>query len=169
MSNAGDRIDDAVIGPLWAKHFPRISHDLIAKTLVLALVYIIEDKAKAKAGAVDGNWLDCISGDSDATAFLRISSGRFTARPGSGGPLEITSRLRQYVLASTVVFDGSAGDGKRRRAMNDTIKPLVVLGFVLFALLALWKVSQAPDRSSSLFNDSRSSVTELGLRFNLQR
>jgi len=53
--------------------------------------------------------------------------------------------------------------------MNDTIKPLIAVGFVLFVVLALWSVSQVPDRSSSPFNDSISTVTEVGLRFNLQR
>ena len=53
--------------------------------------------------------------------------------------------------------------------MNDTIKPLIALGFVLFVLLALWSVNQTSDRSASLFDESRSSVSELGLRFNLQR
>ena len=74
--------------------------------------------------------------------------------------------MRNKFLAK-VVFDGSA-DGKRRRAMNYT-KPLVALGFVFYVLLALWSVNPTSDRFSSLFNDSTSSVTELGLRFNLQR
>ena len=54
MSLADDRIEDADIGPYWAKHFPRIGLDVRSKTLVLALVYIIEDKARA--ATVDGDW-----------------------------------------------------------------------------------------------------------------
>jgi len=56
MSLADDRIDDCDIGPLWGKHFSKIGEDAGSKTIVLALVYIIEDKAKA--GAVDGDWTD---------------------------------------------------------------------------------------------------------------
>jgi hypothetical protein len=44
-------------------------------------------------------------------------------------------------------------------------KPLVALGFVFYVLLALWSVNPTSDRFSSLFNDTTSSVTELGLRF----
>jgi hypothetical protein len=53
--------------------------------------------------------------------------------------------------------------------MNDTMKPLIALGFVFYVLLALWSVNQTSDRFSSHFNDNSFSVTELGLRFNLQR
>ncbi len=53
--------------------------------------------------------------------------------------------------------------------MDDTTKPLIALGFVFFVLLALWLVNPTFDRSSALFADSSSSVSELGLRFNLQR
>jgi len=49
------------------------------------------------------------------------------------------------------------------------MKPLVALGFVFYVLLALWLVNPTYQRSSSPFDDSSSSVTELGLRFNLQR
>lgn len=52
MSIADDRIDDCDIGPLWTKHFPKIGVYVGSKALVLALVYIIEDKAKA--ASVDG-------------------------------------------------------------------------------------------------------------------
>ena len=59
MSLANDRIDDADIGPLWAKHFPRIKDYPRSKVIVLALVYIIEDTAKRLA--TDGNWSDRVS------------------------------------------------------------------------------------------------------------
>jgi hypothetical protein len=59
MSIVDDRIDDADIGPLWAKHFHKIGVDVGSKALVLALVYIIEDKAKASA--TDGDWASRIS------------------------------------------------------------------------------------------------------------
>jgi hypothetical protein len=59
MSLADDRIDDADIGPLWTKHFPKIGVDVGSKTLVLALVYIIEDKARASAS--NGDWSDRVS------------------------------------------------------------------------------------------------------------
>jgi hypothetical protein len=56
MAIIDDIIGDADIGPLWAKHFRRIGVDVESKTLVLTLVYIIEDKAKARA--TDGDWSD---------------------------------------------------------------------------------------------------------------
>jgi hypothetical protein len=59
MAIVDEIIDDADIGPLWSKHFPRIAHDVGSKTLVLALVYIIEDKAKASASG--GDWSDHVS------------------------------------------------------------------------------------------------------------
>jgi len=59
MSTADDRIEDADIGPMWAKHFPRIADDVVSKALVLALVYLIEDKGKA--GAADDDWPDRVS------------------------------------------------------------------------------------------------------------
>src|SRR5262245_31763467 len=54
-----DRIDDADISRMWAKHFPKIGVDVGSKTVVLSLVYIIEDKARA--GTASGDWLDRIS------------------------------------------------------------------------------------------------------------
>jgi hypothetical protein len=58
MSIADDRIDDADIGPMWTKHFPRITNEVVSKTLVLTLVYLIEDKAKV---AADVDWSDHVS------------------------------------------------------------------------------------------------------------
>ena len=59
MSIADDRIADCDIGPLWAKHFAKIGERPGSKVIVLALVYMIEDKANA--GKVDGDWGDRIS------------------------------------------------------------------------------------------------------------
>jgi hypothetical protein len=59
MSIADDRIDDAHFGLLWTKHFPKIGVDIGSNTLVLALVYIIEDKAKAASTGSD--WSDRVS------------------------------------------------------------------------------------------------------------
>ena len=56
MSLADDRIDDEDIGPLWAEHFPKIGERVGSKVIVLWLVYIIENKAKA--GTTDGDWSD---------------------------------------------------------------------------------------------------------------
>jgi hypothetical protein len=53
--------------------------------------------------------------------------------------------------------------------MDDTIKPLIALGFVFFVLLALFLVNPNFDKSLAVFADSASSVTDLGLRFNFQR
>ena len=53
--------------------------------------------------------------------------------------------------------------------MDDTTKPLIALGFVFFVLLALWLVNPNFDRSLSVFADSASTVSELGLRFSLRR
>jgi len=61
MTIVDDRIADADIGPLWARYFPKIGVDVGSKTLVLALVYIIEDKAKA--GTADGDWSDRVSAE----------------------------------------------------------------------------------------------------------
>jgi hypothetical protein len=48
MAIVDDIIEEADIGPMWAKHFPKIANDVGSKTLVLALVYIIEDRARAR-------------------------------------------------------------------------------------------------------------------------
>jgi hypothetical protein len=53
--------------------------------------------------------------------------------------------------------------------MDAIIKPLISLGFVFFVLLALWSVNPTFDKAYSLFANSSSSVSELGLRFYLQR
>jgi hypothetical protein len=59
VSFANDRIGDSDIGPLWAKHFSMIGNEVASKIIVLSLVYIIEDKAKASAA--NGDWLARVS------------------------------------------------------------------------------------------------------------
>jgi hypothetical protein len=59
MSAADNRINGAEIGPLWAKHYPRIADYPRSKVIVSALVYIIEDKAKA--GGAGGDWMVSVS------------------------------------------------------------------------------------------------------------
>jgi hypothetical protein len=59
ISRSNERIEDSDIGPLWAKHFPSIGQDPGSKLIVLTLVYMIEDIAKA--ATVDGNWSDRVS------------------------------------------------------------------------------------------------------------
>jgi hypothetical protein len=61
MAIVDEVIDDADIGPMWAKHFPKIGTDVGSKGLVLALVYIIEDRARTRADG--GDWSDCIPQD----------------------------------------------------------------------------------------------------------
>src|SRR5262245_27948627 len=46
-------LHESDIGPLWAKHFSKIDSDVGSNTIVFALAYIIEDKAKASA--IDGD------------------------------------------------------------------------------------------------------------------
>ena len=53
--------------------------------------------------------------------------------------------------------------------MDGVTKPLIALGFVFLVLLALLLVNPNFDRSLSVFADSASSVSELGLRFSFQR
>jgi len=53
--------------------------------------------------------------------------------------------------------------------MQELTKPLVALGFVVLALLFLTFVTPSPDQSHSVFADNSGRVSELGLRFNLQR
>jgi hypothetical protein len=53
--------------------------------------------------------------------------------------------------------------------MEDTTKPLIALGFVFFVLLALYLANPNFEKSLSVFADSASSVSELGLRFSFQR
>ena len=60
MSLADDRIEDRDIGPLWAEHFSKIAHEAGSEVIVLAIVYIIE--RKAKTSAMDGgDWSDRVS------------------------------------------------------------------------------------------------------------
>jgi hypothetical protein len=59
VSIVDDSIEDSDIGPLWAKHFPMIADDVGSKIIVLALLYIIEDKATAST--TDGDWSDRVS------------------------------------------------------------------------------------------------------------
>jgi hypothetical protein len=58
-SIADDRIDDCDIGPLWTQHFSKIGVDVGSKTIVLSLVYMIEDKARV--GAAGNHWSDRVS------------------------------------------------------------------------------------------------------------
>ena len=53
--------------------------------------------------------------------------------------------------------------------MDDIMRPLVALGFVILALLALLLVKPSFESSPSRLADNQSTVSELGLRFNLQR
>ena len=53
--------------------------------------------------------------------------------------------------------------------MNDTSKPLLALGFTILMLLGLLLFDPSPTRFASLMGDSESRVSELGLRFTLQR
>ena len=57
----------------------------------------------------------------------------------------------------------------RRRVMNDTMRPLIALGFVFLVLLALFLVNPNFDKSLSVFADNASAVSELGLRFSFRR
>jgi hypothetical protein len=53
--------------------------------------------------------------------------------------------------------------------MNDTTRPLIALGFVFFVLLALYLVNPNFEKSLSVFANSASTVSELGLRFSFRR
>ena len=53
--------------------------------------------------------------------------------------------------------------------MNDTTKPLLALAFVFLVLLGLVLVDPSSEKSLALFADSQAKVSELGLRFSLQR
>jgi hypothetical protein len=53
--------------------------------------------------------------------------------------------------------------------MDDTTRPLIALGFVFLVLLLLFLVNPNFDKSLSLFADNASTVSDLGLRFSLQR
>jgi hypothetical protein len=53
--------------------------------------------------------------------------------------------------------------------MSDISKPLIALGFTILMLLGLLVFDPSPIRFAALAGDSDSKVTELGLRFTLQR
>lgn len=53
--------------------------------------------------------------------------------------------------------------------MDDTIKPLIALGFVFIVLLVLFLVNPNFERSLFALADNASTVSELGLRFSFQR
>jgi len=53
--------------------------------------------------------------------------------------------------------------------MQELTKPLLALGFVLLALAFLMLVSPSSDHAHSVIADNSGKVSELGLRFNLQR
>ena len=53
--------------------------------------------------------------------------------------------------------------------MNDTSKPLLALAFTILMLLSLMLFDANPERHASIAGDSQSRVSELGLRFTLQR
>ena len=53
--------------------------------------------------------------------------------------------------------------------MSDTSRPLIALGFTILMLLGLLLFDPSPLRFAALAGDSDAKVTELGLRFTLQR
>jgi hypothetical protein len=53
--------------------------------------------------------------------------------------------------------------------MDDTTRPLIALGFVFLVLLLLFLVNPNFDKSLYVFADNVSTVSDLGLRFSLQR
>jgi len=53
--------------------------------------------------------------------------------------------------------------------MSDTSRPLLALGFTILMLLGLLVFDPSPVRFASFVGDSESRVSELGLRFTLQR
>ncbi len=53
--------------------------------------------------------------------------------------------------------------------MDDTTRPLLTLGFVLLVLLGLMLVNPNFEKSLSVFAENASTVSDLGLRFTLQR
>jgi hypothetical protein len=70
-------------------------------------------------------------------------------------------------MALTGLSDGPGN--VRRREMDDTTKPLIALGFVFLVLAVLMLVNPSFDKSLSVFANSVSTVSELGLRFSFQR
>ena len=53
--------------------------------------------------------------------------------------------------------------------MDDTTRPLIALGFVFLVLFLLFLVNPNFDKTLSVFADNASTVSDLGLRFSLQR
>ena len=53
--------------------------------------------------------------------------------------------------------------------MDDTARPILTLAFVLLVLLGLFFVQPDFERAHSLLAEDISTVSELGLRFSLQR
>ena len=53
--------------------------------------------------------------------------------------------------------------------MNDTAKPLLALAFVFLVLLGLILLDPRTDNSLAMFADGQAKVSELGLRFSLER
>ena len=53
--------------------------------------------------------------------------------------------------------------------MDDTTRPLLALGFVLLVLLALTFVDPNFEKSLFVFAENASTVSDIGLRFTLQR
>lgn len=53
--------------------------------------------------------------------------------------------------------------------MDDTTRPLLALGFVFFVLLVLMLVNPNFEKSLSVFAENASTVSDIGLRFTLQR
>ncbi len=96
MAIVDDIIGDAEIGPLWSKHFPRIADDVVSKTLVLALVYLVEDKAKA--AATDSDWSERVPQE---LTTLRYSFGAVLADLQRG--VEVDSVLRSRCEKTNVI------------------------------------------------------------------
>ncbi len=53
--------------------------------------------------------------------------------------------------------------------MDDTTRPLIALGFVFLVLLGLMLVNPNFEKSPSVFAENASTVSDVGLRFTLQR
>jgi len=53
--------------------------------------------------------------------------------------------------------------------MDDTTRPILALGFVLLVLLGLTLVNPNSEKSLSVFAENASTVSDIGLRFTLQR
>lgn len=53
--------------------------------------------------------------------------------------------------------------------MTETSKPLLALGFTILMLLGLLLFDPSLERYAAITGDSQARVSELGLRFNMQR